>query len=91
MGRSSTSPMRCIGSASRIRAGRTHHLHLAPVSGRRYRNELDLRDRLRANPDLAQRYADLKRSLVRRFEHDREGYTQAKSAFIGEALAADLP
>lgn len=66
---------------------RTHHLHLAPVSGQRYRDELDFRDRLRANPDLAQRYAGLKRSLARRFEHDREGYTQAKAAFIGEALS----
>jgi GrpB-like predicted nucleotidyltransferase (UPF0157 family) len=42
---------------------------------------------LRTNPDLAQRYADLKRSLARRFEHDREGYTQAKAAFISEALS----
>lgn len=70
---------------------RTHHLHLAPVSGQRYHDELEFRDRLRANPDLAQRYADLKRSLARRFEHDREGYTQAKGAFISEALAATLP
>jgi GrpB-like predicted nucleotidyltransferase (UPF0157 family) len=66
---------------------RTHHLHLAPVRGQRYRDELDLRDRLRANPGLAQRYANLKRDLARRFEHDREGYTQAKAAFIGEVLS----
>lgn len=65
---------------------RTHHLHLAPVSGQRYRDELDFRDRLRANPDLAKRYADLKRSFARRFEYDREGYTQARAAFITEAL-----
>jgi GrpB-like predicted nucleotidyltransferase (UPF0157 family) len=66
---------------------RTHHLHLVPVSGQRYRDELDFRDRLRANPDLTQRYADLKRSLARRFEHDRESYTQAKALFISEALS----
>jgi GrpB-like predicted nucleotidyltransferase (UPF0157 family) len=66
---------------------RTHHLHLAPVDDKRYRDELAFRDRLRASPDLAQSYADLKRSLARRFEHDREAYTQAKATFIGEALA----
>lgn len=41
----------------------------------------------RPNPDLAQRYADLKRGLACRFEHDREGYTQAKAAFIAEVLS----
>jgi GrpB-like predicted nucleotidyltransferase (UPF0157 family) len=66
---------------------RTHHLHLEPVRGQRYRDELGFRDRLKANPDLARRYAELKRSLARRFEHDRESYTQAKAAFIGEALS----
>jgi hypothetical protein len=30
-----------------------------------------------------QRHADLKRSLARRFEHDREGCTQAKSQLFG--------
>jgi GrpB-like predicted nucleotidyltransferase (UPF0157 family) len=66
---------------------RTHHLHLAPVSDQRYSDELEFRDQLRASPDLAQRYADLKRSLARRFEHDREDYTQAKGAFINEILS----
>jgi GrpB-like predicted nucleotidyltransferase (UPF0157 family) len=70
---------------------RTHHLHLTPISGQRYRDELEFRDRLRANPDLAQRYADLKRSLARRFEHDREDYTQAKTTFIIEVLAGHSP
>jgi GrpB-like predicted nucleotidyltransferase (UPF0157 family) len=70
---------------------RTHHLHLAPVSGQRYRDELDFRDRLRADPDLARRYAQLKRSLARRFEHDREGYTEAKAAFIDRASRCPRP
>ncbi|MET0306586.1 MAG: GrpB family protein [Solirubrobacterales bacterium] len=66
---------------------RTHHLHLAPVSGQRYRDELEFRDRLRASPDLVGRYAKLKRRLAARFEHDREGYTEAKTAFIAAALS----
>ena len=45
---------RCTGSASRIRAGATHHLHLAPT-GRRVAtpSELAFRDRLRADPETA--------------------------------------
>lgn len=30
-------------------------------------------------------------SLARRFEHDREDYTQAKTAFISEVLAGHSP
>jgi GrpB-like predicted nucleotidyltransferase (UPF0157 family) len=65
---------------------RTHHLHLVPVGSRRYEEELDFRDRLRANPMLAAEYADLKRDLAARFTHNREGYTDAKSEFIRRAL-----
>lgn len=65
---------------------RTHHLHLVPAGSQRYRDELDFRDRLRANPNLARRYTDLKRSLARRFEHDRDAYTEAKTAFVKAAL-----
>jgi GrpB-like predicted nucleotidyltransferase (UPF0157 family) len=66
---------------------RTHHLHLVPTISRRYRAELAFRDALRARPDLAARYVKLKRTLARDFEHDRDGYTEAKAAFIEKALA----
>jgi GrpB-like predicted nucleotidyltransferase (UPF0157 family) len=65
---------------------RTHHLHLAPTGGRRYAEELAFRDRLRANPDTARAYAELKRDLAARFPDDRDAYTEAKSDFIREAL-----
>ncbi len=61
---------------------RTHHLHLVPVGSPRYRSEIDFRDRLRSSPAEARAYADLKRRLAVEFEHDREGYTEAKSEFI---------
>jgi GrpB-like predicted nucleotidyltransferase (UPF0157 family) len=51
---------------------------------------LALRDRLRADPEAAGAYADLKRSLAARFGDDRAAYTDAKSAFI-EALLAGRP
>jgi GrpB-like predicted nucleotidyltransferase (UPF0157 family) len=67
---------------------RTHHLHLAPLTGRRYADELAFRDRLRADPATAERYAKLKRELADRFPEDREAYTEAKTDFIRAALEA---
>jgi len=61
---------------------RTHHLHLVPVSASRYADELAFRDRLRTDPQAAAEYAALKHDLARRFERDREAYTEAKSDFI---------
>jgi GrpB-like predicted nucleotidyltransferase (UPF0157 family) len=67
---------------------RTHHLHLVPTSGRRYADELAFRDRLRADPGTAERYAELKRDLADRFPDDRDAYTEAKTDFIRAALEA---
>lgn len=68
---------------------RTHHLHLVPTDSERFREELAFRDLLREKPQLAERYAELKHRLADRFEHDREAYTDGKSAFVREALAGD--
>lgn len=63
---------------------RTHHLHLVD---RREDMErcLRFRDSLRGDPKLAGEYAALKRALAARFGKDREGYTEAKSAFVENA------
>jgi GrpB-like predicted nucleotidyltransferase (UPF0157 family) len=66
---------------------RTHHLHLVPRDSSRYRDELAFRDHLRANPEKARDYAELKRRLAVRFGRDREGYTDAKAGFIALVLA----
>jgi GrpB-like predicted nucleotidyltransferase (UPF0157 family) len=66
---------------------RRFHLHLAPTSSRRYRNELAFRDRLRADLSLAADYAALKHDLAISFPGDREAYTDAKAGFIRAALA----
>jgi GrpB-like predicted nucleotidyltransferase (UPF0157 family) len=63
-------------------AGRTHHLHLVPVNSSRFREELVFRDYLRSDRDVACEYGELKRGLAKRFEHDREAYTEAKAEFI---------
>lgn len=68
-------------------ARRTHHLHLVPAGSQRYRDELAFRDLLIANPEIAERYAALKRALSERHRDDREGYTEAKSTFIQASLS----
>jgi GrpB-like predicted nucleotidyltransferase (UPF0157 family) len=72
----------CKPSPSR----REFHLHLVPTGSPRFRDELDFRDRLRADPGLAGEYEQLKRGLAARFETDREAYTEAKGEFIRRAL-----
>jgi GrpB-like predicted nucleotidyltransferase (UPF0157 family) len=34
------------------------------------------------HPDVAKRYEQMKYNLSKQFEHDREGYTEAKTEFI---------
>jgi GrpB-like predicted nucleotidyltransferase (UPF0157 family) len=65
-------------------APRTHHAHMLVEQSKEARRHLAVRDLLRANPDLAARYAALKRELAPRFRDDREGYAEAKAAFMRE-------
>ncbi len=66
---------------------RTHHVHLIPFESELWHDRLAFRDALRADPALAREYEELKQALARRFEHDREAYTEAKSPFIARVLA----
>jgi GrpB-like predicted nucleotidyltransferase (UPF0157 family) len=65
---------------------RTHHLHLTPVDGERFRDELAFRDYLRAHKDVAEEYGALKRRLAEEFTNDREAYTEAKTELIRGTL-----
>jgi GrpB-like predicted nucleotidyltransferase (UPF0157 family) len=59
--------------------GQTFHIHV------RYPGDWDeiiFRDFLRENPKVAQDYVDLKRKLSIEFKHDRDKYTENKTAFI---------
>ncbi len=60
-------------------AERVFHLHL-----RRFGDNAEccFRDYLNAHPRIAHEYEQLKLSLWKEFEHDRDGYTDAKSAFV---------
>ena len=61
---------------------RTHHLHVVETGHHQWPDNLDFRDYLRAHQDEVARYEALKRSLALRFRHQREDYTNGKSAYI---------
>ncbi len=67
-------------------AVRTHHLHLVPFGSALWADRLAFRDRLIANPAMANEYASLKCRLADSCRHDRERYTEEKSPFIEAAL-----
>lgn len=64
---------------------RTHHLHIHAD-----RTEVDrhlaFRDALRRDTALRDQYAALKRGLAKRFRHDRDAYSNAKTAFVDEVV-----
>ncbi|NHN34061.1 GrpB family protein [Paenibacillus agricola] len=60
-------------------AEKVFHLHI------RYKgnwDELYFRDYLREHKDIAEKYAQLKLSLRDKYQHDRDGYTEAKADFV---------
>lgn len=60
-------------------AERVFHIHI------RLQGDIDevyFRDYLQANPEFAKAYERLKLDLWKRYEHDRDGYTEAKTEFI---------
>ena len=66
---------------------RTFHLHMVEHGGDFWRRHLRFRDYLRTHPAAVQEYERLKRELAARYGVDREGYTNAKAAFVAAVLA----
>ena len=62
-------------------AEKVFHLHIRYEGDN---DELYFRDYLNDNPSLSKQYEELKLSLWKKFEHDRDGYTSAKTYFIVE-------
>lgn len=60
-------------------AERVFHLHLRLAGDC---DEILFRDYLNSHPDEAKEYERLKLNLWKQYEHDRDGYTRAKSAFV---------
>ncbi len=64
----------------------THHLYVCLRGGVALENHLRLRDRLRADPELARAYGELKRELARAHPYDVDAYAAGKTAFVIAAL-----
>lgn len=62
-------------------AEKVYHIHVRYPGDP---DELYFRDYLIAHPEAAAEYAALKHRLFKDYEHDRDGYTEAKGAFIKE-------
>lgn len=75
-----------LGNAERYAFGKgtphTHHVHVVRHGGEEHVRPVAFRDYLRANPEAAQQYGELKRALAGRFRHDRQGYNRAKTDFV---------
>lgn len=65
-------------------AEKVFHLHLRYMGDN---DEIYFRDYLIAHPKIAKEYEALKLGLWKRFEHDRDGYTEAKSEFVKKYTA----
>ncbi len=65
------------------------HLHVVPWDGFLARKERRFRDRLRAHPEEARAYGEVKRALAAAHGEDVDAYTRAKTAFIQEVMDRD--
>lgn len=66
-------------------AERVFHLHLRMEGDH---DELYFRDYLNDHPTFAKEYEQLKLSLWKEYEHNRDGYTAAKAAFVARCTSA---
>ena len=66
-------------------AERVYHIHVVRRGG--WSERLLFRDYLIAHPEIAAEYGELKRRLFGDFEHDRDGYTEAKGEFVRRVTA----
>lgn len=57
---------------------RTHHVHIYQLGSSEINRHLAFRDYLRAHPDVAKKYGDLKEYLSQRFPYDIESYIKGK-------------
>jgi GrpB-like predicted nucleotidyltransferase (UPF0157 family) len=61
-----------------------HHLYVCPPNSAEFRKHIVFRDYLRAHPDDARIYGDLKLALADEFRDNRSAYLAAKGQFVAE-------
>lgn len=69
----------CKGYTKEGFSEKVYHLHVRYYDNW---NELYFRDYLTEHKEVAKEYGKLKLGLIEKYEHDRDGYTNAKSDFI---------
>jgi len=65
---------------------KVYHIHVRYSNDNDTNEKLLFRDYLIAHPEAVTEYAELKRRLFKDYEHDRDGYTEAKGTFIKEII-----
>jgi len=65
-----------------------HHLYVCTADTPALRDHIIFRDYLRAHPDVARAYGELKRALVAQGMPDREAYQAGKAEFIDTVTRA---
>jgi GrpB-like predicted nucleotidyltransferase (UPF0157 family) len=65
---------------------RTHHLHVVSDTCRDVDDWLAFRDHLRAEPNAARRYAEVKVAAAKRHYADRGAYVEAKTPIVAQLL-----
>ena len=68
----------------------THFIHVVKTGSTEWRDYVNFRDYLIANPEAAKEYEALKESLVSITDIDREKYTASKHEFISQTLRKAL-
>lgn len=66
---------------------RTHQVHFTKLGSDFAKKMIRFRDILRAEPQLAKEYEDIKVNLAEKFPDDRQGYYKSKIAFFEKVLA----
>jgi len=64
----------------------SHHLYVCDAHSQELARHIAFRDFLRANPDQALAYGNLKRQLAAQFPHDMDLYIQGKQEFVEDIL-----
>lgn len=79
----------CLGKTYRGETAslQNYHLHLVRFMSDHWKIHLLFRDFLRAHPDVAEQYYELKKELAAKYGSDRIGYTNAKTSFIESVIA----
>ena len=67
-------------------AEKVYHIHVRYLDDNDTHEKLLFRDYLITHPEAATEYAKLKRRLFKDYEHNRDGYTEAKGAFIKKII-----